>query len=83
VWQHAACTYDGATVRLYVNGALLASMANTQTVSAGQKAGLSLGFQNPGGQFVGPFNGFLDDVRILSVARSAELICADAGRSGC
>jgi hypothetical protein len=79
-WQHVACSYDGATVRLYYNGALLTSAANTQAVASGQTNGLSIGSNSPSGD---DFAGLVDDVRILSVARSAGDLCSDANRSGC
>jgi hypothetical protein len=34
VWQHVAATYDGATMKIYVNGIMQASMAQTGVVDA-------------------------------------------------
>lgn len=70
-WYHAAVSYDGATVRLYLNGQLDGQAAyglNTQYTSDG----LTIGHR-PGSAF---WKGELDDVAIFSRDLSASEIAA-------
>jgi hypothetical protein len=72
-WTHLAATYDGATVRLYVNGALAgsASLSGALTTSAGA---LRIGGNSVWGEF---FAGLIDEVRVYNRALSAAEIAAD------
>jgi len=78
-WYHAAVSYDGATVRLYLNGQLDGQAAyalNTQYTSDG----LTIGHR-PGSAF---WKGELDDIAIFDRALSASEIAsvyASAGQS--
>lgn len=77
-WTHVACTYDGSTFTIYVNGNALYTQTGGTALATAGTTGISLAADNPpgaGSQLVG----LLDEVRILSVARSAPEICADAG----
>ena len=55
-----ALTYDGATLRLYVNAALVASQAKTGAISSSTNP-LQIGGDSTYGQY---FNGMIDEVRI-------------------
>jgi hypothetical protein len=72
-WTHLATTYDGATLRLYVNGTQVASKAVTGLATT---SGSPLRF---GGNNVWPewFKGQIDNVRIYSRALTAAEIGAD------
>jgi hypothetical protein len=61
-WSHLACTYDGANVRLYVNGALVNSTAFTSAINS-SSAVLYVG-DDPGPGDVS-FIGRIDDARIF------------------
>lgn len=66
-WRHIVATYDGVTMRLYVNGALVGTDSSVSFSYNGTNStviGRSDG--------VGSFNGLIDDVRIYSQALSAE-----------
>lgn len=69
-WMHVAATYDGTTLKLYINGVLDASM-NAAVTIANNAIPLSLGSDD---QNVAPFQGGLDDVRIYNRALSAAEI---------
>ena len=73
VWTHLAVTYDGATERLYANGAQVASKAQTgsMTVSGGV---LRIGGNSIWGEF---FKGRIDEIRIYNRALKAEEIKTD------
>jgi Concanavalin A-like lectin/glucanases superfamily len=77
-WHHAAGTYDGARVRLYVDGA---------EVGAGSATGLTIGY-GAGGAFMGtyrgscdlPYSGDIDEVGVNGVAVGAHEVAARARR---
>ena len=68
-WQHVAITYDSTTLRLYVNGAEVASGASSgfSGVPANVFVGISDGTN-------GPFAGLIDDLCILGYASPANEI---------
>src|SRR5205823_3984489 len=72
-WTHLAATFDGATVRLYVNGAEAVSQAQTAplTPTAGT---LQIGADSYTGE---NFAGRIDEVRIYNRALSAAEIQTD------
>jgi hypothetical protein len=72
-WTHIATTYDGANQRLYINGALVASRAQTGTMVV-SNGSLRIGGNNSSGEF---FNGLIDEVRIYNRALSAAEIATD------
>jgi hypothetical protein len=73
VWTHLATTYDGASMRFYVNGVLVATQPLTGTIAAGNQP-LRIGGNNVSGEF---FNGLIDEVRIYNRARTPAQIAAD------
>jgi hypothetical protein len=79
-WTHVACTYDGATAGLiYVNGGLAASHPGSGQLATGNNP-MSIAANYPtGSQLVG----LIDQLRLLSVARSGADICGDAGETVC
>src|SRR2546421_41505 len=75
-WTHLAATFDGATVRLFVNGVQVASQAQT-TPLATTPGTLQMG-ANSYGEF---FAGRIDEVRIYNRALSATEIQTDMNTS--
>jgi hypothetical protein len=73
VWTHLAATYDGATVRLYVNGTLVRSTAASGAIVAGTGA-LRIGGNSIRGEW---FRGYIDEVRVYSRALTAAEIAND------
>ena len=75
VWHHAAATYDGATWRLYLNGALEGQLTVNRPVRANsiQHASLATAL-NSSGTAQGFFRGTLDEARVWNYARSGEQI---------
>ncbi len=72
-WTHLAATYDGATVRLYVNGTQVASGARSGPLAPSTHP-LQIGGDSIYGQY---FAGLIDDVRVYNVALTAAQIQAD------
>ncbi len=72
-WTHLATTYDGATLRLYVNGTQVASQAVTGAIRTSSGV-LSIGGNGVWGEY---FSGRLDEVRIYNRALSAAEVQTD------
>ncbi|HEU0033557.1 MAG TPA: LamG domain-containing protein [Kofleriaceae bacterium] len=77
-WTYVACTYDGTTARLYVDGAEVAVAGGGTALGTGDTSGSVLGGNSPSGD---PFVGAIDQVRVFSVARTADEVCIAAGRT--
>ncbi len=76
-WSHLAATYDGANLRLYVNGTQVASIAQTGSILTSTGA-LRIGGNGVWGEW---FQGSIDDVRIYNRALSAAEIQTDMNTS--
>ena len=72
-WTHLATTYDGATLRLYVNGVWVASRAQTGSMATSTDP-LQIGGDDVYGQY---FHGIIDEVRVYNVALTAAQIQSD------
>ena len=64
-WYHAAFTYDGNAMRLYLNGQLVGTRALSGSIDQDPDMGVAVGSQPGGGRH---FNGLIDDVNILGTA---------------
>ena len=64
-WSHVTVSYDGSTIRGFINGVLVGSQAHTGTVYTDNSA-LRVGSTYNGGNY---FVGRIDEVRISSTAR--------------
>jgi hypothetical protein len=67
-WHHCAATFDGQTMRVYLDGKEIGSLARPGVISAGGLAPGCIGSSN-GGEC---FQGGLDDVRIYATALTAD-----------
>jgi glucose/arabinose dehydrogenase/PKD repeat protein len=76
-WTHLAGTYDGTTLRLYVNGAQVATRALSGALAAGTQP-LSIGGNGVWGEW---FAGRIDEVRVYNRALTAADMQADMGRA--
>lgn len=82
VWHHVAATYDGATMRLYVNGVAdantLAKAGNIPSDAPTENdVWLGHGDQPVDKPWSYPWEGLLDEMRISSVARSGGWIATE------
>ena len=75
-WSHIVATYDGATMRIYINGALAASMASPGAMLAAPNTPVAIGALYNQGQLTNHWRGMLDDVRILRKGLSADEVRA-------
>jgi glucose/arabinose dehydrogenase len=72
-WSHLAATYDGTTLRMYVNGVQVASRAQTGPINK-SSGPLTIGGDSLYGQY---WNGLIDEVRVYNRALSAAEIATD------
>ena len=67
-WTHLAVTYDGAMLRLFVNGAQVSGRATSGSILSTADP-LWIGGNHPYGEF---FHGVIDEVRVYDLALSAS-----------
>jgi hypothetical protein len=72
-WTHLAGTYDGATLRLYVNGVQVSSRAQTGQIAISTNP-LEIGGDSVYGQY---FPGSIDEVRVYNRALNAAEVQQD------
>ena len=72
-WSYLTETYDGSTLRLYVNGTQVASTPHTRAIATSTEP-LQIGGDSLYGQY---FAGMIDNVRIYNTALTAAQIQAD------
>jgi hypothetical protein len=77
VWRHLAGTYDGATLRLYVNGIQVGARALIGVINA-TASPLMIGGNSVWNEF---FAGTIDDLRVYNRALSPNEILADMTRA--
>ncbi|HET6953953.1 MAG TPA: LamG-like jellyroll fold domain-containing protein [Acidimicrobiales bacterium] len=78
VWTHLAVTYDGAALRLYVNGALVRSTSRTGTIATSNDP-LAIGGNSAWGEW---FTGEIDEVNIYNRALTAAEVAQDMNATG-
>lgn len=74
-WHMLTGTYDGTTVKLYVDGVLKASKAVTTAIDWSQATGFTIGkmaYLHTTTTNYFPFNGYINDVRIYATALSEK-----------
>ncbi|HEY0977057.1 MAG TPA: LamG-like jellyroll fold domain-containing protein, partial [Flavobacteriales bacterium] len=80
-WQHVAGTYDGSTMRLYVNGVEVGNLPVTTTIAASPNPLVIGDWAVPGsGRF---FPGSIDEVRIWNKAIPGATILANMNTAYC
>ena len=72
-WTHLAATYDGSTLKLYVNGAVVGSGARSGALETSGNP-LQIGGDSMFGQY---FAGTIDEVRVYNVALTDAQVRAD------
>lgn len=70
-WTHVACTHDGTTGRVYVDGRFVGEQP-AGPLATGGSTGLSIAADNPPGSG-SRLIGLIDELRILGVARAPAL----------
>ncbi len=73
-WYHLAMTFDGETMKVFVNGQKENELSNVSSISTSDY-NLSFGMEQSNGEYA--LDGFLDEVRLWDIARSEQQIAAD------
>ena len=73
-WYHVAGTYDGAKIKIYINGKLEGSAPHKGKLSTGSPWDVMVGTK-ASREF--NWKGFIDEVRVSSIARTAEELSAN------
>jgi|GEM_PF-2427829 len=68
-WSHVAATYDGSTMRIFLNGTQIAEIGKTGALATNGSVNVGLGNQPVSSHR--PLDGMLDDARIYNKALSA------------
>ncbi|MCG2692087.1 hypothetical protein L6272_04660 [Microgenomates group bacterium] len=76
-WNYVETTFGASGMRIYINGKLDNSNANTGTIDIHSGYTFLIGAINYYGRF---FNGFIDDVRIYNYARTPAQVAWDYNR---
>lgn len=69
-WHHLAATYDGAAIRLYINGILSATQSQSGVIATNTNS-LTIGDQPGFSEF---FGGRVDEIRVWNIARTQSEI---------
>jgi hypothetical protein len=72
-WTHLAVTYDGSTIRVFVNGSQVGSQAATGAITSSTSQ-LQIGGDSVFSQY---FKGSIDDVRVYNAALTAAQVQTD------
>ena len=75
-WYHVAATYDGSTMRLYLNGTEVDSIAKSGSIAAGGSVPVEIGRSPDGSNYL---RGAIDDVGIYRSALDASEVAALVG----
>ena len=75
-WSHIVGTFDGATLRLYVNGALVAATNSGAPVSGAGPAFIGRLGAEGGSPGIYPFSGTIDEVAVYGSALSPSRVLA-------
>jgi hypothetical protein len=70
-WSHVFCTYDGANIKVYINGANTGTQAETDSVWSTSATALNIGRDSAGS---GYFDGKIDEVSIHTTALNDTLV---------
>lgn len=72
VWYHIAATYDGSSIKLYINGCLVADSAHTGTIVTNDLvSAIGTRAASPGTDH---FRGSIDELRVWNVVRTQPQI---------
>jgi gliding motility-associated-like protein len=75
VWYHVAATYDGSSIKLYVNGCLVADSTHTGNIVTNDIVS-AIGTRSTS-PVTDHFRGLIDEIRIWNIARTPSQIASN------
>jgi hypothetical protein len=79
-WHHLAATYDGSKLKLYIDGSLRDSLADTIVVGHPISTPFTIGALSSG---LNSWNGKIDELRVWNYSRTAAQILANYNQRFC
>jgi hypothetical protein len=79
-WHHLAATYDGSKLKLYIDGSLRDSLADTIVVGQPISTPFTIGALSSG---LNSWNGKIDELRVWNYSRTAAQILANYNQRVC
>ncbi|MFY0644297.1 MAG: T9SS type A sorting domain-containing protein [Bacteroidia bacterium] len=79
-WHHVAATYDGAYMRLYVDGVIVDSVGSSYRISNAAATPLTIGYHPAYGR---NWQGSIDEVRLWNVVRTKAQLQANKDAEFC
>jgi hypothetical protein len=79
-WTHIACSADGTTTNVYIDGAQVATATGGAPLGVGDTIGTVLAGNSPSGE---QLIGTIDQMRMWNAARTPAQICKAAGHTTC
>ncbi|MEK6954322.1 MAG: LamG-like jellyroll fold domain-containing protein [Candidatus Micrarchaeota archaeon] len=76
-WYYVTGTYDGTTIKIYVNGALTGTVSMSGTINQGNQPVIIGAHSYSSIEDVNIFNGIIDDVKLFNRALSFEEVNAE------
>ncbi|MEI6462546.1 MAG: LamG-like jellyroll fold domain-containing protein, partial [bacterium] len=65
-WNHIACSYDGTTIRGFLNGQMATPVSYSGTINSPSSPSVIIGKNGPGAYY---FNGMMDELRVSNISR--------------
>ena len=75
-WHHIVFTYNGASLKLYLDGALVNSVSTTLPLNTAGNSGISVGESNQANGYWFPTDGKIDDIGIWNRALTQQEVSA-------
>jgi hypothetical protein len=84
-WHHVACRYDGAQLRIYIDGEIAGCAAPPQGIAHSPNYGATIGsrysFSQMGDPLMNRLEGSIDDLRLFDVPLADDALCVAAGKA--
>jgi hypothetical protein len=83
-WHHVACRYDGARLRIYIDGDVVGCAAPQEGISRSPTYGATIGSRysfRAGDPLMNRLEGSIDNLRLFDVPLTDDALCTAAGKA--